>query len=92
MLSSIVSAALNATRTLPAGQHAILDWGLYREAGGHGIELHPANGVIYACSTAGHLLAVDPNGQVTDIGDMGQGGSCTNLAAPWLEVPCLDGI
>ena len=57
-----------------------------------GIELHPANGVIYACSTAGHLLAVDPNGQVTDIGDMGQGGSCTNLAAPWLEVPCLDGI
>ena len=57
-----------------------------------GIELHPANGVIYACSSAGHLLSVDPNGQVTDIGDMNQGGSCTNLAAPWLQVPCLDGI
>lgn len=57
-----------------------------------GIELHPGNGVIYACSSAGHLLSVDPNGQVTDIGDMGQGGSCTNLAAPWLQVPCLDGI
>jgi hypothetical protein len=57
-----------------------------------GIELHPGNDVIYACSSAGHLLSVDPNGQVTDIGDMGQGGSCTNLAAPWLQVPCLDGI
>ena len=57
-----------------------------------GIELHPTDGVIYACSSSGHLLSVDPNGQVTDIGDMNQGGSCTNLAAPWLAVPCLEGI
>lgn len=62
------------------------------EFGTVGIELHPGNGVIYACSSAGHLLSVDPNGQVTNIGDMGQGGSCTNLAAPWLQVPCLDGL
>jgi hypothetical protein len=57
-----------------------------------GIELHPANGVIYACSTEAHLLAVDLSGQVHDIGDMNQGGSCTNLAAPWLAIPCLDAI
>ncbi|MEC9071395.1 MAG: hypothetical protein VX938_03410 [Myxococcota bacterium] len=57
-----------------------------------GIELHPANGVIYACSSDAHLLSVDLDGKVTDIGDMGQGGSCTNLAAPWLPVPCLDNL
>ena len=57
-----------------------------------GIELHPANGVIYACSSDAHLLSVDLDGKVTDIGDMGQGGSCTNLAAPWMPVPCLDSL
>jgi hypothetical protein len=57
-----------------------------------GIELHPANGVIYACSSEAHLLAVDLSGQVHDIGDMNQTGSCTNLAAPWLAIPCLENL
>ena len=51
-LADRVSAALNATRTLPAGQHAILDWGLYREAGGHGIELHPADNLLSPAEAA----------------------------------------
>jgi len=56
-----------------------------------GIELHPADGIIYACSSAADLLTVDPvSGQVTVIGDMGQQGVCTNLAAPWATVDCID--
>ena len=55
-----------------------------------GIELHPINNVIYACSDEAILLSVDPEtGEVTEIGPMGQSGSCTNLAAPWAPVPCL---
>jgi len=60
--------------------------------GSVGIEVHPANNKIYACSTGGDLLEVDPtSGDVTVIGSMEQSGSCTNLAAPWLEVDCIDG-
>jgi hypothetical protein len=55
--------------------------------------MHPANGILYACSDPGHLLAVDLiTGEVTDIGDMGQNTACNNLAAPWKEVPCLDDL
>jgi DNA-binding beta-propeller fold protein YncE len=55
-----------------------------------GIEVHPANNTLYSCSTAGDLLEVDPaTGNVTVIGPMGQGTSCTNLAAPWLDVECI---
>jgi hypothetical protein len=58
-----------------------------------GIEMHPANGILYACSDPGHLLAVDLiTGEVTDLGDMGQNTACNNLAAPWKEVPCLDDL
>ncbi|MGB0588659.1 MAG: hypothetical protein ACPGU1_03170 [Myxococcota bacterium] len=58
-----------------------------------GIEMHPANGILYACSDPAHLLAVDLiTGEVTDLGDMGQNTACNNLAAPWKEVPCLDDI
>ena len=58
-----------------------------------GIEMHPENGVLYACSDAAHLLSVDLiTGEVVDIGDMGQNTACNNLAAPWKEVPCLDGL
>ncbi|HIA01475.1 MAG TPA: hypothetical protein EYN66_06125 [Myxococcales bacterium] len=57
-----------------------------------GIELLPANGVIYACSSNSILLSVDPvTGQVAEIGVMGQLGTCTNLAAPWAPVICPDG-
>jgi hypothetical protein len=59
--------------------------------GSVGIEVHPANNKIYACSTSGDLLEVNPaSGDVTVIGSMEQSGSCTNLAAPWLEVDCID--
>ena len=55
-----------------------------------GIEMHPANGVLYACSSAAILLQVDTlTGEVTEIGHTGQEGSCSNLAAPWKSVPCL---
>ncbi|MDP6945044.1 MAG: hypothetical protein QF464_12905, partial [Myxococcota bacterium] len=56
-----------------------------------GIEMHPANGLLYACSDAAHLLEIDiATGQVTDIGDMGQNTACNNLAAPWKSVECLE--
>ena len=65
--------------------------GLDHPFGTVGIEMHPANGVIYACTDAAHLLSIDPNtGHVTDLGDMEQGSSCNNLAAPWLTVECLE--
>jgi len=63
---------------------------LTKDFGTVGIEMHPANGKIYACSSDAHLLEVDPiTGVVTDIGDMDQMGSCTNLAAPWAKVDCI---
>ncbi|MEC8022567.1 MAG: hypothetical protein VX223_01445, partial [Myxococcota bacterium] len=56
-----------------------------------GIELLPANGVIYACSSEANLLSIDPvSGIVTTIGSMNQSGACTNLAAPWKAVPCIE--
>ncbi|MCA9657751.1 MAG: hypothetical protein KC486_05365 [Myxococcales bacterium] len=54
-----------------------------------GIELHPGNGVIYACSSAPDLFTVDPkNGNVKSVGKMAQ-TSCTNLAAPYKPVACI---
>ena len=56
-----------------------------------GIEMHPGNGVIYACSDNANLLTVDPEtGHVTDLGPMLHSGFCTNLAAPWQPVACLE--
>ncbi len=56
-----------------------------------GIELHPSNDTIYACSNGEFLLSIDPDtGVVTEIGPMGLTGACDNLAAPWQPVPCLD--
>jgi hypothetical protein len=58
-----------------------------------GIELHPLDGVIYACSSSGDLLSVDPaTGHVTTIGHMGWPGACTNLAAPYDQVDCIDSL
>jgi len=58
--------------------------------GSVGIEVHPANNKLYACSSSADLLEVDPaTGNVTVIGSMGQSGGCTNLAAPWFDVPCI---
>ncbi len=58
--------------------------------GSVGIEVHPSNNKLYACSSSADLLEVDPTtGNVTVIGSMGQSGGCTNLAAPWFDVPCI---
>jgi hypothetical protein len=55
-----------------------------------GIEWHPDTGIVYAC-TDGHLYEVDPEtGTTTEIGNMGH--PCTNLAAPWPPVPCVDDL
>ncbi|MEZ4452286.1 MAG: hypothetical protein R3B09_22660 [Nannocystaceae bacterium] len=54
-----------------------------------GIELHPGNEVIYACSSGPDLFKVDPKtGAVTSIGKMAQ-TSCSNLAAPYAPVECI---
>ena len=58
--------------------------------GSVGIELHPLNGEIYACSgVAAELLHIDPaTGVVTKIGTgMGhEKTDCDNLGAPWKNV------
>lgn len=63
---------------------------LSKSFGTVGIELHPANDVIYACTSDAVLRSIDPvTGTVTEIGPMDQKSSCTNLAAPWKPIPCL---
>ena len=58
-----------------------------------GVERHPGNGKIYACSDDAALREVDPQtGMVTVIGPMGEAGGCTNLAAPWGPVACVDAV
>ncbi len=56
-----------------------------------GIELHPFDGQLYACTNDGVLRHIDPQtGHVSLIGNgMGHTGGCNNLAAPWVVVPCL---
>jgi len=59
--------------------------------GSVGIEMHPMNGKIYACSSSRpnhELLEVNPNtGVVKIIGTgMGHETSCNNLGAPWKNV------
>jgi hypothetical protein len=60
--------------------------------GSVGVELHPANGTIYACTDDAVLYAIDPqSGKASAIGGgMGHGGACDNLAANWKQVPCVD--
>lgn len=62
--------------------------------GSVGIEMHPANDVLYACTTDAILYKIDPmTGAATGIGTgMGHVSSCNNLAAPWMPVPCLDAL
>ncbi len=59
-----------------------------------GIELHPATGVIYGCTTDAVLYWVDSTtGVASAVGNgMGHVASCNNLAAPWKPVPCLEGL
>jgi len=60
--------------------------------GAVGIELHPFDGQIYHCTDDAVLYQVDETtGVATAIGDgMGHAASCNNLAAPWINVPCLE--
>ncbi|MDX9804672.1 MAG: hypothetical protein RBT87_02450 [bacterium] len=66
------------------------DTGAAFDFGSVGIELHPLNGEIYACSgVATELLHIDPvTGTVTKIGTgMGhEKTDCDNLGAPWKNV------
>lgn len=57
-----------------------------------GIEMHPANGVIYACTNDTILYSIDPEtGKAKGIGmGMGHTTTCNNLAAPWTPIECLD--
>lgn len=58
-----------------------------------GVERHPGNGKIYACTDDSVLRVVDPTtGVVSTVGDMGTAGGCTNLAAPWGPVACVDAV
>ncbi|EDM81084.1 hypothetical protein PPSIR1_25931 [Plesiocystis pacifica SIR-1] len=55
-----------------------------------GIEWHPENGMLYTC-TDGHLYEVDPSdGTTMEIGNMAH--PCTNLAAQWTAVECIDDL
>jgi DNA-binding beta-propeller fold protein YncE len=66
---------------------------LSKPFGSVGVERHPGNGQIYACTDDGFLRKIDPvTGNVTEIGAMGALGACTNLAAPWGPVKCVDDV
>jgi hypothetical protein len=54
-----------------------------------GIELHPGDGVIYACTGTNKLFTVEPKtGVVNAVGTIAQ-TSCNNLAAPYQPVGCI---
>jgi len=58
--------------------------------GSVGIEWHPGDRELYAC-TDSHLYRVNTqDGTTTEIGDMTH--SCNNLAAQWTAVPCIDDL
>ena len=63
-------------------------------AGSVGIEWHPKTKEIYACSNPAELLKIDEQtGEVTVIGPMNldnPAAHCDNLAAPWIDVPCVE--
>ena len=62
---------------------------LSQDIGAVGIELHPADGVLYAC-TSNVLWRVDvADGTVTEIGEI-SADVCNNLAAPYTKVSCPD--
>jgi len=64
---------------------------LTKDFGTVGMELHPGNGVIYACTSDAILYTVNPKtGSVDAIGKMPHPYGCSNLAAPWGVVSCLD--
>jgi hypothetical protein len=56
-----------------------------------GIERHPFDQQIYACTNDAVLRHIDPvTGHVSKIGiGMGHPAGCNNLAAPWTVVGCL---
>ncbi len=56
-----------------------------------GIEMHPANGVIYACTNDTISTPSTLDGGSDQIGPgMGHTQTCNNLAAPWIKIACLD--
>lgn len=62
---------------------------LSKPFGSVGMERHPANDHIYACTDDKILRDVDPKtGAVVEIGAIAQSSACTNLAAPWVPFEC----
>lgn len=73
----------------PQSGQAKLQAKLSKPFGSVGIERHPGNDTIYACSDDKILRQVDmQTGLVTDIGPMAQLTACTNLAAPFVPMTC----
>lgn len=53
-----------------------------------GIEWHPVDRNLYACTDAA-VYRVDPDtGETTHLTQLS--GGCNNLAAPWIRIPCLE--
>lgn len=64
--------------------------GLSEFFGSVGLDFHPGQGVLYACSSDAMLATLDPTtGVVSFIGEIG-GAGCDNLAAPWEPIDCLE--
>ncbi|HAN31853.1 MAG TPA: hypothetical protein DCQ06_09675 [Myxococcales bacterium] len=64
---------------------------LTKDFGTVGIELHPGNGIIYACTSDSILYTVDPKtGATNPVGKLPHLAACNNLAAPWNKVKCLE--
>ncbi len=52
-------------------------------------EYHTLTDQVYACTDDAHLLRVEDDGSLTDLGDLGLANGCLNLAAPWSDAAGL---
>jgi hypothetical protein len=55
-----------------------------------GIEWHPSNGKLYACTNSALFRIDTVTGEASHMLDLEDG--CNNLAAPWQPVECLDAL
>lgn len=53
-----------------------------------GFEYHSLTDLSYACTDDAHLLRIEVDGSITDLGDMGF-ADCLNLGAPWSDASVL---
>jgi hypothetical protein len=66
---------------------------LTQKFGSVGMEHHPHNGLIYACTNpdganwqTAPLFRIEPNGTVHLVAETELPGNCDNLGAPWGDV------